>query len=259
MTGRITSPLAAAVGLASVATDELRRLPSRLSDLPTVAARRAHQVRLAARDRYDELALRGHDVLATGGREAAARTGAAPDRAAAAVDDAAALTAAAAGRVADRTGGRVDGAADSVARAAEGVAGVAGRAADRIDRLDPTADELAARAADAEIERGLAGSGRDGAGPDQPVPFGRTEPVVVPEAVRAEVAGLTPGDRLAHDELPLPDFDHLTVPQLRGRLRTLELVELVQLRDYERAHAERLPVLTLLENRIAKLAEAATD
>jgi hypothetical protein len=84
-------------------------------------------------------------------------------------------------------------------------------------------------------------------------PIGRAEPVVLPEDVQEEVAQLAPGADLRHDELPLPDFDHFTVPQLRGRLRTLGLAELVQLRDYEQAHAARLPVLTLLDNRLAKL------
>ena len=65
------------------------------------------------------------------------------------------------------------------------------------------------------------------------------EPVLLPDDVQEEVAQLTPGADLAHDELPLPDFDHHTVPQLRGRLRTLGLAELVQLRDYEQAHAAR--------------------
>jgi hypothetical protein len=86
-------------------------------------------------------------------------------------------------------------------------------------------------------------------------PLGRTEPVELPEDVLDDVAQLTPGDELAHADLPLADFDHLTVPQLRGRLRTLDLPQLVQLRDYEQAHAARLPVLTLLDNRIAKLVE----
>jgi hypothetical protein len=57
--------------------------------------------------------------------------------------------------------------------------------------------------------------------------------------------------------LPLADFDHQTVPQLRGRLRTLTVPELVQLRDYESAHASRARVLTLLDNRIARLSEPA--
>ena len=86
-------------------------------------------------------------------------------------------------------------------------------------------------------------------------PLGRTEPVVIPDEVLEEVAQLTPGSELDHADLPLADFDHQTVPQLRGRLRTLGLPELVQLRDYEQAHAARLPVLTLLDNRIAKLTE----
>ncbi len=76
---------------------------------------------------------------------------------------------------------------------------------------------------------------------------------MLPDDVLEDVAQLTPGAELGHDELPLPDFDHQTVPQLRGRLRTLGLAELVQLRDYEQAHAAPLPVLTLLDNRIAKL------
>jgi hypothetical protein len=84
-------------------------------------------------------------------------------------------------------------------------------------------------------------------------PIGRTEPVELPEEVQEDVAQLTPGADLAHADLPLADFDHLTVPQLRGRIRSLELAELVQLRDYEQAHAARLPVLTLLDNRVAKL------
>ena len=77
--------------------------------------------------------------------------------------------------------------------------------------------------------------------------------MLLPEDVQDEVAQLTPGADLPHADLPLPDFDHQTVPQLRGRLRTLGVAELVQLRDYEQAHAARLPVLTLLDNRIATL------
>jgi hypothetical protein len=86
-------------------------------------------------------------------------------------------------------------------------------------------------------------------------PFARSEPVELPEDVQDEVAQLPSGADLDHADLPLADFDHQTVPQLRGRLRTLTLAELVQLRDYEQAHAARLPVLTLLDNRIAKLLE----
>lgn len=71
-----------------------------------------------------------------------------------------------------------------------------------------------------------------------------------------DVTAATPGAILAHDDLPLADYDHLTLGSLRARLPKLDPIALVQLRDYERAHANRLPVLTLLENRIAKVASS---
>jgi hypothetical protein len=124
-------------------------------------------------------------------------------------------------------------------------------------RAGPGADAPGAEAGDATASGGRSVGGpvaEPETAPPAPVPpMGRTEPVVLPEDVQDEVAQLTPGADLPHAELPLPDFDHQTVPQLRGRLRTLGVAELVQLRDYEQAHAARLPVLTLLDNRIAKL------
>ena len=219
--------------------------------------RQADAARQAAQERYDELAGHGRDVLAARRRDMAARAGGAPDRAAALVDEAAAATAANAGRVADAVGSRsgalapaADEVADQVAGAAEMTAGAAGLAADRVDRLDPTGDELAARAADAAI-----GREPDSPEPAPATPIGRTEPVALSDDVLEEVAQLPSGAELGAGDLPLADFDHLTVPQLRGRLRTLTLTELVQLRDYESAHGSRLPVLTLLDNRIAKLSE----
>ena len=81
-----------------------------------------------------------------------------------------------------------------------------------------------------------------------------TDPFGLPEDVAQQVEDATPGATLTHDQLPLEDYDHLTLGSLRARLSKLDAVTLVQLRDYERAHANRLPVLTMLENRIAKLA-----
>lgn len=54
-------------------------------------------------------------------------------------------------------------------------------------------------------------------------------------------------------ELPIPDFDTKTIGHIRGRLRALSLEDLVLLRSYEQAHAGRRNVLTMLENRIAKV------
>jgi hypothetical protein len=66
------------------------------------------------------------------------------------------------------------------------------------------------------------------------------------------------GEVVSHDELPLPDFDHLTLGAVRGRMRSLDIPQLVQLRDYEKAKANRLPIVTMLDNRIAKLASDPT-
>jgi hypothetical protein len=74
----------------------------------------------------------------------------------------------------------------------------------------------------------------------------------------AELAADVPPDaELAPDELPLPDYDHMTLGSLRGRLRSLDLVSLVQIRDYERTHANRLPIVSMLDNRILKTTAAA--
>lgn len=86
-----------------------------------------------------------------------------------------------------------------------------------------------------------------------------------PEALRAVVdpydlgdRAETPGATLAHDDLPLADYDHLTLGSLRARIRKLTPSELVQLLDYERTHADRLPVVTLFENRLRALADTKT-
>ncbi|HWL35459.1 MAG TPA: hypothetical protein VNQ77_04635 [Frankiaceae bacterium] len=80
-----------------------------------------------------------------------------------------------------------------------------------------------------------------------------TNPFGLPEEVTTAIEDATPGATLSHDELPLADYDHLTLGSLRARLPKLDAVALVQLLDYERSHAHRLPVLTMLENRIAKI------
>jgi hypothetical protein len=61
------------------------------------------------------------------------------------------------------------------------------------------------------------------------------------------------GEAGSSAELPVDDFDHVTAGSLRGRLRRLDLADLRTLRLYEQGHGQRQPILTLLENRIAKL------
>jgi hypothetical protein len=76
------------------------------------------------------------------------------------------------------------------------------------------------------------------------------EPVDVPEQTSTETP-VTP--ETPATSLPVPNYDSLTIPSLRARLRNLDTAELRTLLDYEKAHASRSDVLTMFERRIAKL------
>src|SRR5689334_13926023 len=52
---------------------------------------------------------------------------------------------------------------------------------------------------------------------------------------------------------PLPNYDELSVASLRARLRNLDVAQVRQLAEYERAHTARADVLSMFERRIAKL------
>lgn len=51
----------------------------------------------------------------------------------------------------------------------------------------------------------------------------------------------------------LPDFDHLTIPQLRTRLKTLRTAELTELIAYEQSARNRAPVVGMLRARLETL------
>jgi hypothetical protein len=58
-------------------------------------------------------------------------------------------------------------------------------------------------------------------------------------------------------DLPLADYDDLTLGAVESRIRSLDAASLRQLLDYERAHGNRLPVVQLLEQRSAQLEAGA--
>ena len=135
---------------------------------------------------------------------------------------------------------RVREAAAEVAEAAEDVEEAGG---------DASEAEKAAERALAAVKPG--GKGRPTPKATEPDDT-RIDSAATPAAVAAadRVSG---GPVLAHDELPLADYDHMTLGSLRGRVRSLSLEQLGQVRAYEKAHADRLPVVTMLDNRLAKL------
>jgi hypothetical protein len=84
----------------------------------------------------------------------------------------------------------------------------------------------------------------------------------VPETVAAETVApkaepeAAPAPAAAPaGELPLANYDDLSIASLRARLRNLSAEQLTQLIDYEKGHAARPDVITMFERRIAKLAE----
>lgn len=74
-----------------------------------------------------------------------------------------------------------------------------------------------------------------------------------PTEAEAEVTTEAPVGAAAEAELPLANYDELSVNSLRARLRTLTVAQVAQLAEYEKAHAARAEVVTMFERRIAKL------
>jgi hypothetical protein len=54
-------------------------------------------------------------------------------------------------------------------------------------------------------------------------------------------------------DLPLPDYDDLTLPDLTHRVRTLDAADLEAVIAYEEQHGNRLPVLEVLRARAGQL------
>jgi hypothetical protein len=74
------------------------------------------------------------------------------------------------------------------------------------------------------------------------------------DAVVAESADPSAGlDGYLAVEPPIARYDELSIPQLRGRLRSLSETQIEELIAYERATAARPPYLTMLENRLVTL------
>ena len=104
----------------------------------------------------------------------------------------------------------------------------------------------------------LLGADDNGSAPDAqptagPVPAGTVPADAVPADAGAPVAAAEPASGTADAAPPLPNYDELSVASLRARLRNLDVAQVRQLADYERAHAARADVLAMFERRIAKL------
>jgi hypothetical protein len=59
------------------------------------------------------------------------------------------------------------------------------------------------------------------------------------------------------DELPLTDYDQLPLGDLKHRIRSLSEDELQRVRDHEREHGDRTPVLQVIDARLEELGRGA--
>ena len=256
MPSPVPTPVAAAIGIVPTVLDGVRRLPAKAVHLPVRAFSTAATGLDGARREYEMLARRGEELLAK-------LRGTSFDDLEDRVEDA--LQGTPLAEPYDRVEDALEDAAEGVTalvRSAgartRGAAGTATRtAADRLN-LAAGAVEGAAQAME-EV-------------PEDEQPKGVPTPKAVePDATRIDtaasadvvetvekVASTLGGEVLPHNQLPLPDYDHLTLGSLRGRMRSLDLPQLIQIRNYEKAHADRLPIVTMLDNRIAKLANDPT-
>lgn len=78
------------------------------------------------------------------------------------------------------------------------------------------------------------------------------EEIIEPEPEPVEAPVLT---TLTEADLPVPNYDALTHASLRARLRKLSAEQVKALREYELAHAARPELVTMYDNRLAKLAQ----
>lgn len=62
-----------------------------------------------------------------------------------------------------------------------------------------------------------------------------------------------------HDQLPLPDYDHLPQGSIEPRVSTLDADGVAAVLAYERAHANRVQVVQILERRLEALREGSAQ
>ena len=273
MTSPVPTPVAAVLGLVPTVLAGVRCLPMRVVQLPVFAVSSVLTGLDRTRRGYDELAERGERLIAS-------LRGASFDELEDRVEDALQGTRLAAPY--ERAEDALEDVADTVtafARSPKAAVERATRSARTsagkgLEAAADSVDELAERAG-RTTEQGVGQAPDPDQEPDQAADQaakGRPTPKATePDSTRIstaassdvvetveKVSAVVGGAVLDHDELPLPDYDHLTLGALRGRMRSLDLPQLVQLRDYEQAKAHRLPVITMLDNRIAKLASDPT-
>jgi hypothetical protein len=285
MTREIPAPLRAAAGLAAVAVEEARRLPSRLASLPVVAVSTALQASMRVQQRYADLVGRGDQVLA-GLREPDEQPPwarfdedeASPNgRAAAYRPDSGSWTFAdeEIGTLADDPDEYDEYVAETATGEPPEPAGGApsdapGTGHESEPRADPPVHPGGSKAQQSMHPARPAGRrsspARSTAAGSIAAKSAVTKSIGAKSAVTKSAGAKTAATRASGRKAatagtarpaepgpaPLPNYDRLTLAQVRARLTRLSADDLAALLEHERTHAGRAPYLTMLENRLNK-------
>jgi hypothetical protein len=125
---------------------------------------------------------------------------------------------------------------------------------------EPTAEPEPTAAAEFDASASSAESAADLPEAELPgvtQPEAEVSPAEIPEASATEAAApdaTGSAGALAEADLPVPNYDSLSLPSLRARLRGLDAAQVGVLVAYERSQAGRADVVAMFERRIAKLA-----
>jgi hypothetical protein len=245
--------VAAAIGLVPTVLGGVRRLPAKAVQLPVMAVGSALAGLDAFRREYDDLADRGEKLIAR-------LRGTSFDELEDKLEDK--LSGTPVASLYDKTEDMLEDVAKSATRTAKNLHG--GSTANAKEAVATGAERAHDRAeANQAVQETLPVAEPPSARPPSSSQSpssettGRVDSAATPEVIEQveKIAGNVNAPEITdHRELPLPDYDHMTLGALRGRLRSLDMQQLVQLRDYEKSKADRLPVVTMFDNRIAKLA-----
>jgi hypothetical protein len=88
-----------------------------------------------------------------------------------------------------------------------------------------------------------------------PAPSGPAAPPTGPAAAPSAAERGTESRTAPVTEPPFPNYDQLSIASLRARMRGLDVSQLRNLINYEKAHAARDDVIAMFERRITKLEE----
>ncbi|GAC1445180.1 MAG: hypothetical protein NVSMB55_24810 [Mycobacteriales bacterium] len=250
MANPVPKNVAAVLGLVPTVLGGARRLPAKAVQIPVIAIGSALSGIDAAKREYDDLAERGERLIAR-------LRGSSLDETGDSVGER--LQAAPVATLHDKAEDAVEGLAKVAGRAAQNLTGGATANAKTAVQAGTAKakDRAEASAAVAAVQETVQETVQEELPVQAPAPTSaRVDSAASPEVIEQVdriAANVNAPLITAHSDLPLADYDHMTLGSLRGRLRSLDMQQLVQLRDYEKSKADRLPVVTMLDNRIAKL------